>query len=117
MAAKFGACERVVYPLRRSNLLARGRLDQVLGDFLKPGPPLEPANMANYFIHQGILTPFQAERILQGKSENLVLGPYTVVDAIGFGSMGTVYKARSKNDPHAYVLKLMPRRSMWNVRI
>jgi serine/threonine-protein kinase len=117
MAAKFGACEPVVYHLRRSNLLDRGRLDQILGDFLKTDPPLEPANMANYFIVQGILTPFQAERILQGKSENLVLGPYTVVDAIGFGSMGTVYKGRSKNDGHWYALKLMPRRSMWNVRI
>src|SRR5437588_8904809 len=117
MAAKFGACEPVVYHLRRSNLLDRGRLDQILGDFLKTDPPLEPAHMANYFVGQGILTPFQVERILQGKSENLVLGPYTIVDAIGFGSMGTVYKARSKNDPHEYVLKLMPRRSMWNVRI
>lgn len=117
MAAKFGACEPVVYHLRRSNLLDRGRLDQILGDFLKTDPPLEPAHMANYFIGQGILTPFQAERILQSKSENLVLGPYMVVDAIGFGSMGTVYKARSKNDQQWYVLKLMPRRSMWNVRI
>jgi serine/threonine-protein kinase len=117
MAAKFGACEPVVYHLRRSNLLDRGRLEQVLGDFLKTDPPLEPANMANYFVGQGILTPFQAERILQGKSENLVIGPYTVADAIGFGSMGTVYKARSKNDQDWYVLKLMPRRSMWNVRI
>jgi len=117
MAAKFGACERVVYHLRRSNLLDRGRLDQVLVDFLKTDPPLEPASMANYLVHHGILTPFQAERVLQGKTENLVLGPYMVVDAIGFGSMGTVYKARSKNDHQWYVLKLMPRRSMWNVRI
>jgi serine/threonine-protein kinase len=117
MAAKFGACERVVYHLRRSNLLDRGRLDQVLGDFMKTDPELEPAGLANYLIRQGILTSFQAERVLQGKTENLVLGPYTVADAIGFGSMGTVYKARSKNDQQWYVLKLMPRRSMWNVRI
>ena len=117
MATKFGACERVVYHLRRSNLLDRARLDQVLRDFVKNQPQLEPTILTNYLIRQGILTPFQAERVLQGKTENLVLGPYTVTDAIGFGSMGMVYKARSKNDQQWYALKLMPRRSMWNVRI
>ena len=43
MAAKFGACERVVYHLRRSNLLDRGRLDQVLDDFMQTEPQPEPA--------------------------------------------------------------------------
>jgi serine/threonine-protein kinase len=116
MAAKLGACDPFVFHLRRSYLLDRGRLDQVLSDFMKDHP-LEPAVLAGYLIGQGILTRYQAERILQGKAENLVLGPYTVIDEIGFGSMGPVYQARLKNDPKPYALKLMPRRSMWNVRI
>jgi serine/threonine-protein kinase len=117
MAVNLGACEPVAYHLRRSNLLDRARLDQVLRDFLSSQPQLEPNVLADYLIHQGVLTPFQAERVLQGKTENLVLGPYTVTDTIGFGSMGMVYRARSKNDQQWYALKLMPRRSMWNVRI
>src|SRR5216683_3244573 len=116
MAAKLGACDPFVFHLRRSYLLDRGRLDQVLSDFMKDHP-LDPAVLAGYLIGQGILTRYQAERILQGKAENLVLGPYTVIDEIGFGSMGPVYQARLKNDPKPYALKLMPRRSMWNVRI
>jgi serine/threonine-protein kinase len=39
------------------------------------------------------------------------------MDALGTGSMGTVYKARSKNDNNWYAVKVLPRRSMWNVRI
>jgi serine/threonine protein kinase len=31
--------------------------------------------------------------------------------------MGTVYKAQSKNDNQWYAVKVLPRRSMWNVRI
>jgi serine/threonine-protein kinase len=116
MAAKLGACDPFVYHLRRSYLLDRGRLDQVLTDFMKDHP-LDPAVLADYLIGQEILTQYQAERLLQGKFEYLVLGPYTVIDEIGFGSMGPVYKARSKNDPKRYAVKLMPRRSMWNVRI
>jgi serine/threonine protein kinase len=117
MAVKYGACEPVIYHLRRSNLLDRSRLDQVLRDYIGSQIPLEPAVMADYLIRHEILTPFQVERILKGKPEYLVLGPYSVVDEIGFGSMGAVYKARSKNDSKSYALKLMPRRSMWNVRI
>ena len=31
--------------------------------------------------------------------------------------MGTVYKATSKNDQKTYAVKVLPRRSMWNVRV
>ena len=39
------------------------------------------------------------------------------MDALGAGSMGTVYKAHSKTDTNWYAVKVLPRRSMWNVRI
>jgi serine/threonine-protein kinase len=54
---------------------------------------------------------------LQGKTQGFVLGPYTLMDALGTGSMGTVYKALSKTDNRWYAVKVLPRRSMWNVRI
>ena len=40
-----------------------------------------------------------------------------LLDAIGTGSMGQVYRASSKNDPGLYAVKVLPRRSMWNVRL
>ena len=46
-----------------------------------------------------------------------MLGPFTLMDALGTGSMGTVYKAQSKTDNSWYAVKVLPRRSMWNVRI
>jgi serine/threonine-protein kinase len=112
-----GACEWFVWDLRRSNLLDRGQLDQVVGEFLEKNPRAEPPALAEYLISQGILTSFQAERLLQGKTQGFVLGPFTLMDALGTGSMGTVYKARSKNDNQWYAVKVLPRRSMWNVRI
>jgi serine/threonine-protein kinase len=39
------------------------------------------------------------------------------MDTIGTGSMGTVYKALSRADNNWYAIKVLPRRSMWNVRI
>jgi serine/threonine-protein kinase len=116
-ATELGACEWFVWDLRRSNLLDRGQLDQVVHEFLKKEPRAEPAALARYLVERNVLTTFQAERLLQGKTQGLVLGPYTLHDALGTGSMGTVYKAQSKNDNHWYAVKVLPRRSMWNVRI
>jgi serine/threonine protein kinase len=112
-----GACEWFVWDLRRSNLIDRGQLDQVIGEFLQKNPGAEPPGLAEYLIGQGILTDFQAERLLQGKTQGFVLGPFTLMDSLGTGSMGTVYKARSKTDSEWYAVKVLPRRSMWNVRI
>ncbi len=117
VTSELGACEWFVWDLRRSNLLDRGRLDQIIGEYLSKNPNAEPPALAEYLIAQGILTDFQAERLLQGKTQGFVLGPFTLMDALGAGSMGTVYKAQSKTDQHWYAVKVLPRRSMWNVRI
>src|SRR5262249_31074127 len=61
--------------------------------------------------------PFQAENLLKGRMQNMVVGPYELTDTLGTGSMGTVYKARSKNDDHWYAVKILPRRDMWNLRL
>src|SRR5437660_4707837 len=117
VSTDLGACEWFVWDLRRSNLIDRGQLDQVVGEFLRKQPRAEPPALAQFLVDQGILSQFQSERLLQGKTQGLVLGPYTLMDALGSGSMGTVYKALSKNDNQWYAVKVLPRRSMWNVRI
>jgi serine/threonine protein kinase len=117
LTTDLGACEWFVWDLRRSNLIDRGQLDQVVGEFLNKHPGAEPPALAQYLVSQGILTQFQADRLLQGKTQGFVLGPFTLMDALGTGSMGTVYKAQSKTDNGWYAVKVLPRRSMWNVRI
>src|SRR5438876_12300119 len=112
-----GACEWFVWDLRRSGLIDRGQLDSIVSEFLKRNPRAEAAALAEFLVDQSTLTPFQAERILNGKTQGLVLGPYVLLDAIGAGSMGQVYKASSKNDNSLYAVKVLPRRSMWNVRL
>ncbi len=112
-----GACEWFVWDLRRSGLIDRGQLDQIVGDFLKRNPRAEAPALAEFMVQGNALTAFQAERILNGKTQGLVLGPYILQDAIGQGSMGQVYRAASKNDATIYAVKVLPRRSMWNVRL
>jgi serine/threonine-protein kinase len=117
VTTELGACEWFVWDLRRSNLIDRGQLDQVIGEYLARHPGVEPPALAEHLIGKGILTSFQADRLLQGKTQGFVLGPFTLMDALGTGSMGTVYKAISKTDNRCYAVKVLPRRSMWNVRL
>lgn len=117
VTSDLGACEWFVWDLRRSGLIDRGQLDTIVGEFLKRNPRAEAPALAEYLVDQGTLTAFQAERVLNGKTQGLVLGPYVLLDAIGSGSMGQVYKASSKNDNTLYAVKVLPRRSMWNVRL
>jgi serine/threonine protein kinase len=117
VTTELGQCEWFIWDLRRSNLIDRGRLDQVIGEFMQSSPRAEPPALAEYLVKKGVLSQFQADRLLQGKTQGFVLGPFTLMDALGAGSMGTVYKAQSKNDSNWYAVKVLPRRSMWNVRI
>jgi serine/threonine-protein kinase len=117
VTAELGACEWFVWDLRRSNLVERGKLEQVIGDYLAQFPAAEPADLANYLVEQRVVTRFQADCLLGGKSQGLVLGPFVLMDALGQGSMGTVYRAQSKLKGDWYAVKVLPRRSMWNIRI
>src|SRR6516225_2333057 len=117
LTTDLGACEWFVWDLRRSNLIDRGQLDSIVDEFLNTHPGAEPPALSEYLVKQGILTPFQAERLLQGKTQGFVLGPYTLMDSLGSGSMGTVYRAQSKTDNLSYAVTVLPRRSMWHVRI
>jgi serine/threonine protein kinase len=115
--AALGHCAWFVWDLRRSGLVERERADGVLNRYLQTNPEAEPPDLAAFLVREGILTNLQAERLLQGKTDGFVLGPYTLTDVLGAGSMGTVYKARSKTDNKLYALKVLPRRSLWNVRL
>jgi serine/threonine-protein kinase len=115
--AELGACEWFAKELRRSGLVDQVQLDRVLAEFMKLAPRAEPKNLADFLVERKLLSAYQADRLLTGKAAGLVLGPYSLIDAIGQGSMGKVYKAISKNDRAFYAVKVLPRRSMWNVRM
>ena len=120
VTSELGACEWFVWDLRlQHNLLDRGRLDQIVGEFLQKNPPLArtAGGWPNISSVKKSSRSFQADRLLQGKTQGFVLGPFVLMDALGAGSMGTVYKAQSKTDNSWFAVKVLPRRSMWNVRL
>ncbi len=64
--------------------------------------------LAKLLVRRHKLTKFQAQAIYQGKTRGLVVGNYLVLDKIGQGEMGYVYKAQHRRMKRVVVLKVLP---------
>ncbi len=68
------------------------------------GPALGEA-----LVEAGLLTPFQRDEILQCRHERLRIGNYDVLDKLGTGGTGTVFKARHRRMKRVVALKVLTR--------
>ncbi len=112
-----GTCEWLVGEIVRARLLERGQLDPLVATFGDQFPNGDAYLLAQYLVEHELLSAFQAERVLDGDARRLVLGPYILVESIGVGSMGSVYRALGRADHRSYAVKVLPLRSLWNVRL
>src|SRR5262249_13661225 len=75
-----------------------------------PGPlAADGEALAKRLIAAGKLTPFQAEAVRERRFEELVIGNYQVLDRLGAGGMGTVYKARHRRMKRVVAIKVLLR--------
>ncbi len=62
---------------------------------------------AKALVKQKTLTKYQAEQVLSGKANSLVLGNYVILEKIGQGGMGQVLKAKHRRMDRTVALKIL----------
>jgi serine/threonine protein kinase/Leucine-rich repeat (LRR) protein len=68
----------------------------------------DAAAFAELLIATNRLTPYQAETLRQGHTRGLVLGNYVILEKLGEGGMGMVFKARHRLMKRIAALKVLP---------
>ena len=69
--------------------------------------PLDPIELAERLVEEEILTVYQAKRFLSNKPHGLLVSRYIILDRIGSGSMGRVYKAHHQMMDRVVALKII----------
>jgi serine/threonine protein kinase len=93
--------------IRRSGVLADRRFREVRAKVEAGEYPKDPTALADRLVDQGILTRYQAERLLRNKAHGLVIDRYVILDRLGEGGMGRVYKAHHRLMGRVVALKVI----------
>jgi serine/threonine protein kinase len=64
-------------------------------------------SLARALVDKEWLTPFQAERLLVGRNTGFLLGQYRILDQLGRGGMGRVFKAEHRTMKRLVALKVL----------
>jgi eukaryotic-like serine/threonine-protein kinase len=103
--------------IRSSGVLSEKQLADIKSKILQGDYPMESFDLAERLVRDNILTTYQAKRFLANRANGLIVGRYIILDRIGSGSMGRVYKAHHVMMDRVVALKIISPEIASNERV
>jgi serine/threonine protein kinase len=98
--------------LSQSRLLGPAQQDELS---VLQGRFSEPRGLARELLQRNWVTPYQVNQLFRGRSQDLVLGDYLLLERLGEGGFGQVFKARHQLMNRVVAVKLIRRDRLGNV--
>src|SRR5580698_7522883 len=94
----------------KSGLLERQTVQSFQENWSRSGAqPHSPKEVADVFIREGVLTHFQAEKLMAGRWRGfLICDKYRLLERLGAGGMGAVYLCEHIRMGRKVALKVLP---------
>ena len=103
--------------IRSSGVLGERQLAEIKSKVLRGDYPMDSASLADRLVRDNLLTAFQAKRLLSNRPQGLIVGRYIILERIGSGSMGRVYRAHHVMMDRVVALKIIAPEISSNERV
>lgn len=100
------AVESFWMQLADSGLIAEPKVQVMARQFAEAGV-VSDAIAAKTLVQRGLLTRYQADRLLEGRSRGFFFDQYKLLDLLGVGGMGWVYRAQNSQTGQIVALKVL----------
>lgn len=93
-----------------SNLVSQTQIDLALRELgIAPNDQCDDKTLADKLVDQKVLTRYQADQILSGRTKFTLGSYYVITDCIGTGGMGQVFKATHQMIGRECAIKVLPK--------
>lgn len=100
--------DEVVRSLCDSGLMTAEEVEAFIKGLPSERQPRDARQLIEEMVRRKRLTKFQAQAVYQKRIKGLVLGNYVVLDKLGEGGMGQVFKAQHRRMERVVALKILP---------
>lgn len=107
--------EQFLKDLERSNLLQTGLVGRIRSRIAESKSPVDAFRAAKGLVDKGLISTWQARQLLAGRHA-FYLGRYRLMDRVGKGGMGVVFKAQHAMMDRTVALKVMSHALLKNPR-